>query len=64
MEALLRAKRLPTAIVAELGECDIDTAFSNLEIYGIERWRADKPALGAIAWCGWLLFQQQTKANK
>ena len=64
MEALLRAKRLPTAIVAELGECDIDTAFSNLEIYGIERWRADKPALGASAWCGWLLFQQQTKANK
>lgn len=60
MEVLLRAKHLPPAILAELRDCDIDSAFSNLEIYGIERWRANKPAFGASVWCGWLLFQQQT----
>lgn len=61
METLLRAKLLPPAILAELGDCNIDTAFSNLETYGIERWRADKPAFGASVWCGWLLYQQRIK---
>lgn len=59
METLLRAKNLPPAILAELGDCNIDTAISNLEAYGIERWRAEKPAFGASVWCSWLLYQQQ-----
>lgn len=64
LEALLRAKRLPPAILAELGDCQIDMALNSLEAYGIERWRAGQPALGASAWCDWLSYQQSKHARK
>ncbi len=31
METLLQAKRLPVALAKEIGDCDIDSALSNLE---------------------------------
>lgn len=63
LEALLRAKRLPPAILAELGDCQIDMALSSLEAYGIERWRAEKPSLGASVWSDWLAYHE-TKPEK
>lgn len=64
METLLQAKRLPVALAKEIGDCDIDSALSNLETYGIERWRAEKPAFGPGAWCDWLLFREQASSKE
>jgi hypothetical protein len=64
LEALLQAKRLPAETLAELGDCQIDSAVARLEAYGIEHWRTKNPVLGAGVWCDWLSYQKSTEKKE